>query len=124
MDKTPELNTPDLRWRRRRPQGLGSVGGATADDRGGETMAFIRREWARMRDGEMRQGELDQTVAGIASSFPFGLATPGQEAAKLVRMQLEHLGADYFDCRNSRIEAVTLGDLVGVQCQAPWLPIE
>ncbi|NIA71169.1 insulinase family protein [Pelagibius litoralis] len=86
------------------------VGGgvATQNERVGESLDLIRAEWARMADEGPSAEELEQAKRFLTGSFPLRFSSSGNIAGMLVGMQLEDLGIDYLDKRNSFIEAVDL----------------
>ncbi|MSO70580.1 MAG: insulinase family protein [Alphaproteobacteria bacterium] len=88
---------------------LGSAG--TANGRVAETIEVVRQQWAKMRDGEVGQAELDDAKAGLTGSFAIQFETTNSVANTLVSMQTDNLGIDYIDRRNAYIEAVTLADI-------------
>ena len=83
----------------------------TANKRVGETLAVIREEWAKARDGGFSQAELDDAKTYMTGSFPLRFTNTGAIAAMLLSMQQDDLGMDYIDVRNSYINAVTLADV-------------
>jgi len=87
----------------------GSV--ATQNDRVGESIDIIRAEWARLRDQGLTEKELADTKTYLTGSFLTNIDSTGRMASLLVGIQLEKLGIDYLDKRNSLIEAVTLADV-------------
>jgi zinc protease len=54
--------------------------------------------------------ELQDAKTYLTGSFPLRFSSSGNIASMLVGMQLDDLGIDYLDRRNSFIEAVTLED--------------
>ncbi len=88
---------------------LGGV--ATENARVAETLAIIRAEFARMRDGGVTAEELADAKTYLTGSFPLRLDSNGKIARMLVAIQLDDLGIDYIDRRNDYIEAVTLDDV-------------
>lgn len=54
--------------------------------------------------------ELRDAKTYLTGSFPLRFSSSGRISGMLVGMQLEYLGIDYLDRRNSFIEAVTLED--------------
>ncbi|HIC79592.1 MAG TPA: insulinase family protein [Kiloniellaceae bacterium] len=85
-------------------------GVATQNERVGESLDLIRQEWTRMADAGPSEAELDAAKRFLTGSFPLRFSSSGRIAGMLVGMQLEDLGIDYLDQRNSFIEAVTLED--------------
>lgn len=88
---------------------LGSAG--TANGRVAETIEVVREQWAKMRDGDVGQKELDDAKAGLIGSFAIQFETTSSIANTLVGMQTDRLGIDYIDKRNTYIAAVTLDDV-------------
>lgn len=86
----------------------GGVG--TQNARVAETIQIIRDELERMREDGPTEKELDDAKTYLTGSFPLRFDSNGELASYLVGMQLEDLGIDYLDKRNSYIEAVTLDD--------------
>jgi len=87
----------------------GSV--ATQNERVGESIDIIRKEWARLRDAGLTEQELADTKTYLTGSFLTNIDSTGRMASLLVGIQLEKLGIDFLDKRNSFIEAVTLADV-------------
>ena len=71
----------------------------------------MRREVGRLAAGEVEQAELDDAKTYLTGSFPLRLTSNDRIAGLLVSMQVNDLGIDYLERRNSFIEAVTLDDL-------------
>jgi zinc protease len=88
---------------------MGGVG--TANQRVGESIALIKAEWAHMASEGPSAEEVEDAKTFLTGSFPLRLDSSGAIAGMLVGMQLEDLGIDYLDRRNSLIEAVTLEDV-------------
>ncbi len=91
--------------------GLVVAGLGTANERVGESVDVIRTEWARMRDGDVGQEELDAAKRSLTGSYALRLETTRSIANTLVGIQLEDLGIDYINRRNGLIDAVTLDDI-------------
>ena len=85
---------------------LGGVG--TENSRVGQSLDVIRSEWRRMAEQGPTAQELDDAKTFLTGSFPLRFTSSGRISGMLVGMQLENLGIDYLDRRNSLIEAVTL----------------
>ncbi len=83
-------------------------GTATQNERVGESLDLIRAEWARMAEEGPSAEELQQAKRFLTGSFPLRFSSSGNIAGMLVGMQLEDLGIDYLDKRNSYVEAVDL----------------
>ena len=87
------------------------LGGAgTAKARTAETLAVIRDEWRAMKEGGLSEQELADAKTYLTGSFPLRFTSSGRIAGFLVSVQLDNLGIDYIDERNSYIEAVSLED--------------
>ncbi|MFP6744265.1 MAG: pitrilysin family protein [Alphaproteobacteria bacterium] len=84
---------------------------ATQNNAVAESLDIIRAELARMRDHGVTAEELADAKTYLTGSFPLRLDSNGKIASLLVGIQLEDLGIDYIDRRNSYMEAVTLDDV-------------
>ncbi|MDX1400720.1 MAG: pitrilysin family protein [Kiloniellales bacterium] len=84
---------------------------ATQNERVGESLSLIRAEWARMAASGPSEEELSKAKTFLTGSFPLRLSSSGAIADMLVGMQLQDLGIDYLERRNSLIETVTLDDV-------------
>ena len=87
---------------------VGGVG--TANARVAQSLDLVRQEWARMASEGPTAEELDKAKTFLTGSFPLRLSSSGAVANMLLGIQMENLGTDYLDKRNSYIEAVTLED--------------
>lgn len=87
---------------------------ATKNERVGETLAVIRREFARMGEEGVTQEELDDAKTYLTGSYPLRFTTNRSIASQLLGIQLENLGIDYVERRNDLIEAVTVEDIARV----------
>jgi len=85
-------------------------GTATQNARVGESLDLIRQEWRRMAEAGPTEEELEAAKRYLTGSFPLRFNSSDNIAGMLVGMQLEDLGIDYLEKRNSYIEAVTLDD--------------
>lgn len=83
-------------------------GTATQNARVGESLDLIRQEWRRMAEEGPSAEELNDAKLYLTGSFPLRFSSSDNISSMLVGMQLENLGIDYLDERNSYIEAVTL----------------
>ncbi|MFN4283001.1 MAG: M16 family metallopeptidase [Alphaproteobacteria bacterium] len=86
-------------------------GVATQNERVGESIDIIRKEWARLRDDGLTERELADAKTFLTGSFLTNIDSTGRMASLLVGVQLENLGIDYLDKRNGFIEAVTVADV-------------
>ena len=84
---------------------------ATVNERVGETIEIIRQEWAKLRDQGVSDEDLADAKTFLTGSFLTQISSSGRMASLLLAIQLEDLGIDYIDKRNSYIEAVTQADL-------------
>ncbi len=88
---------------------VGAAGTANANV--GETISLLRQEWERMADKGMSEKELADAKTYLTGSYPLRFTSSGSIAAMLVGIQMDNLGIDYMDRRNSLIEAVSLADV-------------
>ncbi len=91
------------------PIWLGGLG--TANSSVAEALDVVQQELQRMATGDVSQAELDDAKTYLTGSFPLRLTSNDRIAGLLVSMQVNDLGTDYLDKRNSFIEAVTLDDI-------------
>ena len=87
---------------------LGGV--ATQNSRVSTTLDLVRAEWRRMAEDGPSAEELDAAKTFLTGSYPLRFSSSGRIANMLTGIQVENLGIDYVDRRNSFIEAVTLED--------------
>ncbi|WP_346899872.1 pitrilysin family protein [uncultured Roseibium sp.] len=88
---------------------LGST--ATRADRADETLKIVLEQIDRMAADGPTQAELDSAKRYLTGSYALRFDSSGKIASQLVALQNAGLGIDYFDRRNSEIEAVTLDDV-------------
>jgi zinc protease len=81
---------------------------ATRGDRAAETVEAINKEVRRMADAGPTQQELDEAKSYLKGSQMLALDTSSKLAAAMLQYQLDGLGIDYIEKRNSFVEAVTL----------------
>lgn len=87
------------------------MGGAgTANERVGETIETVRQVWADFAANGPTEDELRDAKTYLTGAFPLRFTSSSTIADMLVSMQLDDLGIDYMDRRNSYIEAVTYED--------------
>jgi zinc protease len=87
------------------------IGGtATRADRTGETLDVIEAEMKRLAADGPTEEELAKAKSFLKGSYALNLDTSSKIAGQLVQIQLDDLGIDYMDRRNSLIDAVTLDD--------------
>lgn len=88
---------------------MGSVG--TQNGRVKQTVDLIRAEWRRMAEDGITETELGAAKMFLTGSFPLRFNSSRRIAAMLAGIQIENLGIDYLDRRNSFIESVTVQDI-------------
>ena len=91
---------------------LGSV--ATQNARVGESIALIRQEWGRMASNGVTDEELSAAKDYLTGSYVLQFDNTDKIARLLVSIQLDDLGIDYIDKRNSYLQAVTRADIARV----------
>lgn len=91
---------------------LGSV--ATQNARVGESIALVRQEWRRLAENGVTDEELAAAKAYLTGSYVLQFDNTDKVARLLVSIQLDNLGIDYIEKRNSYIEAVTRADVARV----------
>ena len=82
--------------------------GGTANKRVGETIAVLKTEWRKMAEHGVTKTELADAKTYLTGSYPLRFTSSGNIASILVAVQVEKLGIDYLEKRNSLIEAVSL----------------
>ncbi len=88
---------------------LGSA--ATKAESKDETIKVMLDQLRRMAEEGPTEAELHSAKQYITGSYPLRFDSSGKIARQLVALQNSGLGIDYFDRRNSEIEAVTLEDV-------------
>ena len=91
--------------------GLFLGGAATQNDRAGEALEIIERELKRMAEEGPTAEELEATKTYLTGSYALRFDTSTKIAGQILGIQIEGLGIDYIDRRNSLIEAVTQEDV-------------
>jgi zinc protease len=88
------------------------IGGVATNNRQvAQSLDLVRRELARMAQGEIGETDLANAKTYLTGSFPLRLTSNDQIAKTLVGMLVDDLGQDYLERRNGLIEAVTLDDV-------------
>ncbi|WP_316861368.1 pitrilysin family protein [uncultured Cohaesibacter sp.] len=87
-----------------------SGGMATRSGNEEQALMLLKQEIQKLGNEGPTQEELDSAKKYLIGSFPLRFDTSSKIAAQLVAIQVQDLGIDYFDKRNSYIEAVTLED--------------
>jgi zinc protease len=75
------------------------------------SLEVIESELKRMADKGPTAEELKNAKRYLTGSYPLRFDTSSKIANQLLWIQIEDLGLDYIDTRNSKIEAVTLQDV-------------
>jgi zinc protease len=88
---------------------LGGV--ATQNERVGESIEVIKQVLARIAEEGPTAEELDDAKRYLTGSYALRFSSSAQIAQILLWLQIEDLGIDYVDKRNSLIEAVTLDEV-------------
>jgi len=83
---------------------------ATRADRANETVETIDTEVRKMADNGPTQQELDEAKSYLKGSQMLVLDTSSKLASGLLQYQLDNLGIDYLEKRNTLVDAVTLAD--------------
>ena len=83
---------------------------ATRADRTNDTIETTETEIRRIATEGPTQLELDEAKSYLKGSQMLSLDTSSKIAGALLQYQLDNLGIDYIDRRNSLIDAVTLDD--------------
>jgi zinc protease len=85
--------------------------GGTANKRVGETLKVLKKEWRLMANNGVEAKTLSDAKTYLIGSYPLRFTSSGNIAAILVSMQLEDLGIDFLDQRNSIISSISLEDV-------------
>jgi len=86
-------------------------GTATRDDRTAETLDIIDDQIRRLAESGPTDDELTQSKSYLKGSYALNFDTSSKICAALVQIQVDGLGIDYIDRRNSLIDAVTFADV-------------
>jgi zinc protease len=89
-------------------------GFGTQNARVAESLAILRKEWARMAEEGVTETELENAKNYLNGSFPLRLDSGRRIAQLLVAIQIHDLGIDYMERRPRLIGAVTTGDIARV----------
>lgn len=84
---------------------------ATENKSVGKSLEVIKSEFKRMAEEGPSAKELQNAKQYLTGSYPLRFDTSSKIAGQLMWIQIEDLGIDYIDKRNSLIEAITLKDL-------------
>jgi zinc protease len=85
-------------------------GTATGSDRAAETLQIIESEMRRFAQDGPTAEELAKAKAYLKGSYALRFDTSSKIAGQLLQIQVDELGIDYINKRNSEIEAVTLAN--------------
>jgi len=88
---------------------LGATG--TQNARAGETLDVLRDILRDVAENGISQAELDDARDYLTGSFPLRLDSNDAIAGMLLSIQMDDLGQDYIEMRNSYIDAVTPQDV-------------
>src|SRR5262249_24719944 len=91
--------------------GIFAGGVATENKTVGQSLDLIKAELERAARDGLTPEELRTAKDYLTGSFALRFDTSSKIAAQLLAIQLDHLGIDYIDRRNSEIEAVTAADI-------------
>ncbi|MEC9367185.1 MAG: pitrilysin family protein [Pseudomonadota bacterium] len=88
------------------------LGGVATENKSiGQSLEVIQNVLRDLATNGPSQQELDAAKSYMTGSFPLRFDTSGKIASQLLWIQIENLGIDYIDKRNSLVEAVTLEDI-------------
>ena len=87
---------------------------ASANDRVGEAIDVVRTEWAKIAEEGVTEEELDAAKTYLTGAYPLRFDSNASIAGILVGMQQDGLPIDYVETRNSKVEAVTVEDVLRV----------
>ncbi len=86
-------------------------GVATKNESLNKSISVIQDEIKLMADKGPTEEELKNAKLYLTGSYPLRFDTSSKIANQLMRIQIDKLGLDYFDKRNSLIEAVSMEDI-------------
>lgn len=86
-------------------------GAGTKNERVKETLDVVKAEITRLGEKGVSAEELKNAKTYLTGSFPLRFTATDRIASMLASMQMDGLGRDYIEKRNSYIEAVTLEDV-------------
>jgi zinc protease len=91
-----------------------AVSTSTANDNTKEMLSLITAEWEKMRSYPVSQEELDNAKSYLIGSLPLSLTSTDAFAGLMLSLQLDNLGMDYLDKRETAIQAASLDDIFAV----------
>ena len=83
---------------------------ATRADRAADTLAIIQEEIRRIAEHGPTPEELEKTKSFLKGSYALRFDTSAKIAGQLLAIQIDDLGIDYIQRRNTLIDAVTIAD--------------
>ncbi|HSV23956.1 MAG TPA: pitrilysin family protein [Xanthobacteraceae bacterium] len=86
-------------------------GTATRSDRTGQILEIMETEIRKMAETGPTEDELTKAKSFLIGSYALRFDTSTKIAQQLVQLQLDELGIDYIDKRNSLVDAVTMADV-------------
>jgi zinc protease len=84
---------------------------ATRADRTKQTLDVVEEEIRRLAETGPTDDELAKAKSFLKGSYALHFDTSSKVASQLVQIQLDELGIDYINRRNSLVDAVTLADV-------------
>jgi zinc protease len=91
--------------------GIFAGGVATENNGVSQSLDLIKSELERAASTGLTEQELREAKDYLTGSFALRFDTSNKIAAQLVAIQLDDLGIDYIERRNSEIEAITVDDV-------------
>ncbi|MGB1540369.1 MAG: M16 family metallopeptidase, partial [Rickettsiales bacterium] len=88
-----------------------SGGFGTRNEQAADALKVMMNTIRTVQAGEITQAELGEAKGYLTGAWPLSLTSNSGLAGILLTMQLDGLGKDYIERRNSYIEAVTLDDV-------------
>jgi zinc protease len=86
-------------------------GTATRSDRAGQSLDIVEHEIRRLAETGPTEEELTRAKSFLKGSYALRFDTSSKIASQLVQIQMDDLGIDYIQKRNSLVDAVTLADV-------------
>jgi zinc protease len=86
------------------------AGTATSGEQAGEALRIIESEMRRLASDGPTAAELAKAKAYLKGSYALRFDTSSKIAGQLLQIQVDELGIDYINKRNSLVDAVTLAD--------------
>ena len=90
---------------------LWTGGGQTKNESAGDFIDGLTDEMEMIVADGVTEQELADAKAYLTGSYPLAFDSNAKIASGLMTARLEDLGIDYFDRRNSEIEAISLDDV-------------